>query len=433
MNKRYQKLLQERADLVAEARSIFAAADKEGRDLTEDEKTRDDEINARLQALAGEIEREERRREWERTVEPVSDANVAAARRGVESMHDRREDDPQHGFQNMADFALAVRQASRPGGHVDERLLIGAAPSGQMQSQGSAGEGYLTPPAMREEIWELVYTEGNLIDEVDSEPTNRSSVTLTADESTPWGSTGVQAYWRSQSDQMSASKTAQDGRIVKLHELYAFVLAEEELLEDVPRLNDRLTRKSAQAINFKINEAFFDGTGAGRPLGWNKSNALVTVAKESGQAADTVVAANIAKMYARLINPGMAVWFINQDVLPQLMTMTLGNQPIWTPPTTGFVNAPGGVLLGRPVRFSEQCATLGDLGDVQLVNPKGYYAATRQNAPAYAESIHLFFDYNIKAFRWIFRIGGQPHLSAPVTPNKGSSTRSHFVTLAARA
>ncbi|MCB0675015.1 MAG: hypothetical protein KDC59_23965, partial [Saprospiraceae bacterium] len=83
-------------------------------------------------------------------------------------------------------------------------------------------------------------------------------------------------------------------------------------------------------------------------------------------------------------------------------------------------------------RFSEQCATLGDLGDVQLVNPKGYYAATRQNAPAYAESIHLFFDYNIKAFRWIFRIGGQPHLSAPVTPNKGSSTRSHFVTLAAR-
>ena len=433
MNKRYKKLLQERADLVNEAKSIFALADKEGRDLTEAEKQRDDAINARLQTLAGEIEREERQRQWEREVEAVDDANMTAARNGVESMRDRREDDPNHGFANMADYALAVRQASRPGGHVDERLLIGAAPSGQMQSAGSAGEGYLTPPAMREEIWELVFAEGNLVDEVDSEPTNRSSVTLTADESTPWGSTGVQAYWRSQSDQMTASKTAQDGRIVKLHELYAFVLAEEELLEDAPRLNDRLTRKSAQAINFKINEAFHDGTGAGQPLGWMESGALVTVAKESGQAADTVVAANIAKMYARLINPGMAVWFVNQDVLPQLMTMTLGNQPIWTPPATGFVNAPGGVLLGRPVRFSEQCATLGDLGDVQLVNPKGYYAATRQNAPAYAESIHLFFDYNIKAFRWIFRIGGQPHLSAPVTPNKGSSTRSHFVTLAARA
>ena len=433
MNKRYKKLLQERADLVQEARGIFALADKEGRDLTAEEKQRDDEINARLQTLAGEIEREERQRQWEREVEAVSDANMTAARNGVESMRDRREDDPNHGFRNMADFALAVRQASRPGGHVDERLLIGAAPSGQMQSQGSAGEGHLTPPAMREEIWELVFADGNLVDEVDSEPTNRSSVTLTADESTPWGSTGVQAYWRSQSDQMTASKTAQDGRIVKLHELYAFVLAEEELLEDAPRLNDRLTRKSAQAINFKINEAFHDGTGAGQPLGWMESGALVTVAKESGQAADTVVAANIAKMYARLINPGMAVWFVNQDVLPQLMTMTLGNQPIWTPPATGFVNAPGGVLLGRPVRFSEQCATLGDLGDVQFVNPKGYYAATRQNAPAYAESIHLFFDYNIKAFRWIFRIGGQPHLSAPVTPNKGSSTRSHFVTLAARA
>lgn len=30
MNKRYKKLLQERADLVQEARGIFALADKEG-------------------------------------------------------------------------------------------------------------------------------------------------------------------------------------------------------------------------------------------------------------------------------------------------------------------------------------------------------------------------------------------------------------------
>lgn len=433
MNKRYKKLLQERADLVQEARGIFALADKEGRDLTAEEKQRDDEINARLQTLAGEIEREERQRAWEREVEAVSDANMTAAQRGVESMRDRREDDPNHGFQNMADFALAVRTASRPGGYVDERLLIGAAPTGQMQSAGSSGEGYMTPPAMREEIWELVFAEGNLIDEVDSEPTNRNSVELSADESTPWGSTGVQAYWRSQSDQMDASKLSTDGRTVKLHELYAFVLAEEELLADAPRLNDRLTRKSAQAINFRINEAFFDGTGAGQPLGWNKANALVTVAKESGQAADTIVAKNVAKMYARCINPGMAVWFVNQDILPELMTMTLGDKPIWTPPATGFVNAPGGVLFGRPVRFSEQCATLGDKGDIQLVNPKGYYSPTRQNAPAYAESIHLYFDYNIKAFRWIFRLGGQPHLSAAISPNKGSSTRSHFVTLAARA
>ena len=428
----YKALLQERADLVKEAKAIFANAEAEGRDLTAEEKQRDDAINARLEALAEDIARAERQRKWEREVAAVPDANMAQAARGIESVRDRVEDDPNRGFADMADFALAVHSASAPGAYVDQRLY-GAAPSGQMQSAGSSGEGYMVPPAMRDAIWELVFAEGNMINEVDSEPTSKNSVQLNADESTPWGSTGVKAYWRGQSAQMQNSKPDLDSRQVKLHELYAFVTAEEELLEDAPRLADRLTRKSAQAIDFKINEAFFGGTGAGMPLGWNESDAVVPVPKESGQAADTIVAKNVAKMYSRMINPGQAVWFVNQDTLPEFMTMTLGDKPIWTPPSTGFTNAPGGVLFGRPVRFSDHCETLGDKGDIQFVNLKGYYSPTKAGQPKYAESIHLYFDYNVKAFRWIFRLGGQPHLSAPVSPNKGSSNRSHFVTLAARA
>lgn len=430
---RYKALIQERADLIQEAKNIFATAESESRALIDQEKSRDDEINTRLNAISGDLERIERQREWERTVAAVPDANMTHATRNIESIRERAEDDPNRGFSDMADFALSVKSASVPGGAFDNRLNMLAAPSGQMQSNGSNGEGYEVPPAMRDEIWELVFEDGNLITEVDSEPTSKNAVNLNADESTPWGSTGVKAYWRSQSAQMTASREFKDGRTVKLHELYAFVLAEEELLEDAPRLADRLTRKSARAIDFKINEAFFGGTGAGQPLGWNTSAALVTVAKESGQAADTIVANNAAKMYARCIDPAQAIWFVNQDAFPQLMTMTLGNQPIWTPPMTGFQDAPGGLLFGRPIRFSEHCETVGDKGDIQLVNPKGYYSPTKAGAPSYAESIHLFFDYNVKAFRWIFRIGGQPHLSGPVSPNKGSANRSHFVTLAARA
>ena len=72
MNKRYQALIQERADLVKEAKAILAGAD--GRDLTEEEMVRDDAINARLETLAGEIEREERVRAYERVVAPVAAA-----------------------------------------------------------------------------------------------------------------------------------------------------------------------------------------------------------------------------------------------------------------------------------------------------------------------------------------------------------------------
>lgn len=430
--KTYQAMLQERADLVKEAKGIFAAATAEGRDLTEDEKNRDDAINTRLEALAADIAREERRREWERTVAAVPDGNQLADQKARISLHNRAEDDPKRGFANMGDFALAVRNAYTPGGAVDERLRIGAAPTNYHESGGTSGEGYNLPPAMRTEVWEVVNEIDSLLMDVESEPTSSNSVDFVRDESTPWGATGVQAAWRAEGVQMSASKQATAGETMKLHELYAFVLATEELLQDAPRLSDRLTRKAGLAIRYKMNEAFVNGTGAGQPLGWFASSAKVSVAKETSQTAATVNATNIAKMYGRVIGATQAIWYINQDVFPQLPLMTIGNQPVWLPPS-GFMNAPGGMLLGRPVKFLENCQTLGTQGDIQLVNPKGYYAVTKGSNPEFAESIHLYFDYNIRAFRWIFRVNGQPFLSAAVSPAKGGTTRSHFVVLDTRS
>lgn len=426
----YQALIQERADLVKEAQAIFAAA--VGRDLTDAEKTRDDAINARLATLNADIARLERLRDNERAVAAQPDANATAADKArVSDMHDRREDDPKRGFAGIGEFATAVKAASRNGGYVDERLRIGAAPTGYHR-EASSDEGYMVPPAMRDEIMELVFDDSDLLGFVNPEPTNRSEVKLYGDETTPWGATGVQARWRNEGTQMTADRLVTEPRNVTLHELYAFVTATEELLSDAPRLNDRLGRRSAAAIRYKISDAVMNGNGVGKPLGWLASPALVTVSKESGQAADTLVAANVGKMASRIMGLSRAYWLANQDVLPQLITMTLGNQPIWTPPSTGLVNAPGGFLFGRPVRFVEQAATLGDLGDIQLVNPDGYYAVTRDSGVQFASSIHLYFDYNMQAFRWTFRFGGQPFLSGPVTPAKGASTRSHFVTLEAR-
>ena len=192
-------------------------------------------------------------------------------------------------------------------------------------------------------------------------------------------------------------------------------------------------KKAPLAITYKMNEAIVNGTGAGQPLGWFTSAAKVSVAKEGSQVAATVVAANVSKMFARLINPGQGIWYVNQDVLPQLMTMTLGNNSVFMPPASGLVGAPGGYLLGRPVQFLENCQTVGTQGDIQFVNPKGYYCAHKGSAPEFAESMHLYFDYNISAFRWIFRCGGQPYLSAAISPAKGSVTRSHVVVLDTRS
>jgi len=48
-------------------------------------------------------------------------------------------------------------------------------------------------------------------------------------------------------------------------------------------------------------------------------------------------------------------------------------------------------------------------------------------------SIHVWFDYDVTAFRFVLRVGGQPWTDAVVTGNQATTnTRGFFVTLAPR-
>ncbi|NJC33870.1 HK97 family phage major capsid protein [Sphingomonas jejuensis] len=336
------------------------------------------------------------------------------------------------GFTHLAEFASAVRLANPGAGQayrVDDRL---AAPTNVHMETGDAAGSYLVPPEYRQQIVDLVFGEEDpFLNLISPDPTSSNTVIGLGDETTPWGTSGIQANWRVEAERMDPSRFALTPRETKLNELYAFVLATEELLEDAPRIGTLLTTKAAAAIRWKASDAFMYGNGVGKPLGYMASQALITIAKEAGQASDTIVADNVAKMYGRVINPQQAVWLANGDIMPSLMKMkNEADQPVWHP---NYAVAPGGTLLGRPVLFTEHAQTLGDVGDLQFVNPNGYEAFRKQNGVSFADSIHLYFDYNIRAFRWIFRIGGQPVLSKPVEPAHGIRTKSHFVALEERA
>jgi HK97 family phage major capsid protein len=245
----------------------------------------------------------------------------------------------------------------------------------------------------------------------------------------------VQAAWRAEAAQMNASKLALTGAIVQLHELFAFVIATQELLEDAPRLSNRLTLQAARAIRWKASDAIKWGDGNGKPLGYMNAACLVTQTKEAAQVANTIVTANVLKMYSRILRTGgRPLWFANSDTLPQLGQLTIGNQPAWLPSNQPLAGSPDGTLLGRPLLFTEHAHTLGTKGDLSVVDLEGYYAINKAGGGLdFAASIHLFFDFNMSAFRWVFRVGGQPFLSAAVAPARGATTKSHFVTLETRA
>lgn len=292
---------------------------------------------------------------------------------------------------------------------------------------------FLIPADLRTEIESQIFdtSDDPVFDMFEASPTASNRVSGLSSDVTPWGSTGVQAAWRTEGTQMLASRTGLKPWEAKLNEVYAFVVVDDDTLADAPRLQSLLTTESSAAIRWKVADAYMNGDGAEKPQGYMNSSALVTVAKETGQAADSINRQNVAKMFARMINPTQAHWLANSDTLPALMDLKTDlGQPVWFP---NFQVAPGGTLLGRPVHFTEHAKTVGDKGDLQFVNPKGYRAFRKQNGVTFAESIHLYFDYNLRAYRWMFRIGGQPVLGAPLQLPNSSNTKSHFVALADRA
>ena len=433
-------LRERRAAVQAKIDAIIALADKDqGGILTEEQSGQIETLEAEWTSVnrsIAAVEKNESRRAFLSAPAParavVDNAVIASTIEVV-----GQQEGPRGGFRSLAHFAADVRAVvtnTRPSeawAPYMERINA-AATSPHNEGVGIDG-GFEVPAEYRQQLWRLAFTEDDVLSLFTPQPTASNQVNLLADESTPWGTKGLKAYWRGESDSMTRTKTYREPRPCRLNELYVFTEATNELLEDAPMLVNRLTVDAAAAIRYKLLEGIIDGNGVGKPLGYLQAASLVSVAKESGQAADSIVALNVAKMIARAIVGGKDFWLINQDCLPQIMVMTIGNQPIWTPANAGFKEAPGGYLLGRPVKFSQHCDTVGDQGDIQYVNPEGYFLVNKQNGVTFDSSIHLYFDTNETAFRWIFRAGGMPYLKSAVTPKNSSNTLSHFVVLDARA
>jgi HK97 family phage major capsid protein len=435
MSKLLKALLEKKQVLLAASSAITTKAGDEGRELTADELKAVNENLAAVDNLAPQIAAETRNIEAMRTMEIPRAPNAPAAGR-IEGMRDNREEDPAHGFRSFGDFALAVRSANDPSRRaVDERLLIGAASPGSTTANENAGAdgGYLVPTEFANNITAISLDHDAFLPLCENIPVSGNSVTFPSDETTPWGSNGIRIYWAAEAAAATATKPLIKPNQMRLNKLLGLVPITDELLADAPAMGGYLQSSLGRSIKWKVNDAIMNGTGAGMPLGILQAPGLVTVSKESGQATLTLLPANVAKMYAAMPADYLAgaVWVITPDLLPQLMTMVLGNMAIWTPPMQGFAGAPGGFLFGKPVLLSQTCQAFSSKGDIVFVNFKAYRTISKDGVQI-AESMHLYFDYDSTAYRATFRVDGQPTFKQAVTQARGVQPLSPYVTLQAR-
>ena len=344
-------------------------------------------------------------------------------------------------FGSLGEQLLAIRAASDPTNPVmDPRLLAVRAATGMNESVPSDG-GFAVQKDFIAGIKERMHNEGQIFSRVNRTPiganANGLKFNVIKENSRADGSRGggVRAYWTDEAAALTASKTTLRQVELQLEKLTALMYLTGELQQDATALSARANRDFGRELLFKTEDAYWEGDGAGKPLGIVGHAGTVVVAKEAAQAASTVVSANIVKMWARMRNRSNSVWMYNQEIEPQLLQMTqavgTGGTVTYMPPG-GLSASPYATLMGRPMIPVEYASALGTAGDIVLCDWDAYESIDK-GGPKYDSSIHVRFLFDEEVFRAIYRVDGQPLYNSALTPFKGSATTAHFVTLATRA
>lgn len=346
-------------------------------------------------------------------------------------------------FNTAGDFFQAVMAAGTPGGRIDDRLY--AAATGLGETVSSDG-GFLIQPSLSSEILSTAFETGKLAKLCRRIPItgNSNGIKMPGldETSRAAGSRqgGVLSYWLDEAADKTASKPKFRLIELNLKKQVVLIYSTDELLQDAAALENFIKKAASDEIAFTMDDAILNGTGAGQPLGILNGGSLVSVAKETGQAASTVVAENLFKMWSRMLGSSRqnAVWLINQNVEPQLYAMSLavgtGGAPLFMP-GGGMSAQPYMTLFGRPIIPCEQCATLGTVGDIILADFSNGYIIAEKGGIQSDMSIHVRFVQDESVFRFVYRVDSQPMLASAVTPYKGgaSYTQSHFVALETRS
>jgi HK97 family phage major capsid protein len=349
---------------------------------------------------------------------------------------------PDKPYDSLGAQLVSVAIAGKHGGNVDKRLMhLNNAASGMSEGVDSDG-GFVLQQDFTLTLLERAKENAQLAPQCRVIPIGDGANGLRApfiDETSRatgsrWG--GVQVYRKPEGVSPTGKKPKLGSIELRLEKLTGVCYATEELLADTTALGAIIEQAFGEEFAFVLDDEIIRGTGAGQCKGILNSGALVTVAKETGQEATTIVTENLDNMFARMYARGLknSTWLINQDCWPKLFGLYRGvgtaGIPVFTPPG-GIAGAPYGMIHGRPILPIEQCETLGTVGDIIFADLTQYLLIEKGGLTA-SSSIHVKFVEDEMTFKFTIRNNGQPLWKSALTPYKGSNTVSPFIALASR-
>lgn len=348
----------------------------------------------------------------------------------------RKMENGKHGFDSIGEFFLAIKNDPRATKTENLQIL-----SSQREKVGEDG-GLLVPDDMVNEITKKIEGDESLLPRTRQLTTAGNRISIPVDENQPWTGAGsnFESYWIGEEESAAESKKKMSECDIRLNKVAAKVSVTDEMLEDAPLIESIIMADAPEVIMHRINSAIISGNGVKQPEGILNSGFGFEVAKEGGQAADTVVFENLKKLYTHALPRAKrnGIWVHNVAVEEELIGMQINTSA--TDSVSNYLQnnsidgAPFGTILGRP-RFpmAGSMPALGDAGDIMFVDLSYYYSVVKTAGVQRKISVHALWDEDKTSYKFTFRVGGKCPFRQPAETEFGSYKLSGLLYLQDRA
>jgi HK97 family phage major capsid protein len=361
------ELKNKRAGLVTQMRSLLDTAAKAGRNLTADEETKYEAIQADVDGLGKTIARAENLASFEASLSAHRDSTYRPGIGGDEDAAPRAGGDYKKAFFGKDGFLRKQGIVTSLSPNIFNVLQTGVDVDG----------GYLVPETYESEIMKLLYS---------ADPIRAAAtvMTLGTTANIPVQTAGVSFGWVGENGAFGAVSPKVGRVILGAHKLGGYIPVSTEMLQDSGSNVEGFVRDvGVQAIADLEEAAFTTGSGAAQPEGLFTATSVagVTIQGVTGAASATaaITGDNLIDVFHTLTRPYRqnSSWLMSDAAvkLVRKLKNTVTGDYIWQP---GLQAGQPDRILNRPVLVSEH-ATAPAVSTKSIVfgDLRKYYIADR--------------------------------------------------------
>lgn len=383
-------VLENRGRLVNQMQSILDKAEAENRDLSTEEKSQYEQIEAEQEQLRV---RADRLQQFNTLSAGLDHVQATGGNISLDTEGDK------DGVASAAYRQAFDAYARRGKATLDDPRILGALQIGT-DSEG----GYIVP-----EEFDAMLVEG--LQDINDFRNYVSVVTTGGDRNIPIENTLGTATWTAEEAAYTESDAAFGRVILGAHKLGTIIKVSEELLQDsLFDLQSYLAGNFAKRFGLAEEAAIVSGDGSGKPTGLTAgASAGVTAAGAAAITSDEVI-----DMYHALGRPyrGGARWVMKDSTVKLVRKLKdADNQYLWQP---GLQAGQPDMLLGRELVTSDgmPAATTGNIS--VLFGDLSYYTLAERSGRVFQRLNELYAANGQVGFRMFERLDGALTLSAAV-------------------